>query len=37
MIAAASRWMAMGPILLETSSPAPAGAKHDSAVSATAI
>ena len=37
MIVAASRWMAISPILLETSSPAIAGATQDSAVSATAI
>jgi hypothetical protein len=37
MIVAASRSMAMSPILLGTSSPAAAGARQDSAVSATAI
>jgi hypothetical protein len=37
MIVAASRWMAISPTLLETSSPAAAGARQDSAVSVTAI
>ncbi len=37
MIVAASRWIAISPILLEMSSPATAGARQDSAVSVTAV
>jgi hypothetical protein len=35
MIVAASRWIAISPILLEASSPATAGAKQDNAAKAT--
>ena len=37
MIVAASRWIAISPSLLATSSPAAAGARQDSAVTATAV
>jgi len=37
MIVAASRWMAVSPVLLATSSPPTAGARQDSAASATTI